>query len=150
MRPQVITEPGFSRMPFHHQLRVRYGECDQQGVVFNANYMAYMDDATEVWIRGLSPGGDYRKLGWEWMLVRSAIEWQGSAHNGEVLDIAVAVMRWGGTSFDFGFIGTHDGRAVFTARTVNVSVRAATLEKITTPDRVRELLGPAQDWDVPS
>ena len=26
-----------------HRLRVRYGECDPQGVVFNAQYFAYFD-----------------------------------------------------------------------------------------------------------
>ena len=65
-------------MPFRHQVRVRYGECDQQGVVFNANYMAYLDDATEVWVRSFSPNGDYRELGWEWMVVRATIEWSSS------------------------------------------------------------------------
>lgn len=136
-------------MPFRHQLRVRYGECDQQGVVFNANYMAYMDDATEVWIRGFSPDGDYRKLGWEWMVVRSAIEWEASARNAEWLTVDVAVVRFGRTSFDFGFIGTVSGRPVFRARTVCVSVRPVTLEKMETPAAVRELLGPAENWDVP-
>ena len=28
---------------FVHELRVRYGECDPQGIVFNANYLAYFD-----------------------------------------------------------------------------------------------------------
>jgi acyl-CoA thioesterase FadM len=31
--------------PFRHRLRVRYHECDPQGVVFNANYLAYFDIA---------------------------------------------------------------------------------------------------------
>jgi acyl-CoA thioester hydrolase len=31
------------RMPFSHELRVRYGECDAQGIVFNANFLAYVD-----------------------------------------------------------------------------------------------------------
>jgi acyl-CoA thioester hydrolase len=35
---------------FSHRLRVRYGECDPQGVVFNAHYLAYFDIAmTELW-----------------------------------------------------------------------------------------------------
>jgi acyl-CoA thioester hydrolase len=35
---------------FSHTLRVRYGECDPQGVVFNAHYLAYFDIAmTELW-----------------------------------------------------------------------------------------------------
>jgi acyl-CoA thioester hydrolase len=36
--------------PFRHSLRVRYHECDPQGVVFNANYMTYFDlTMTELW-----------------------------------------------------------------------------------------------------
>jgi len=31
--------------PFVHPLRVRYGECDPQQIVFNANYFAYFDVA---------------------------------------------------------------------------------------------------------
>jgi acyl-CoA thioester hydrolase len=31
--------------PFRHQLRVRYNECDPQGVVFNANFLTYFDIA---------------------------------------------------------------------------------------------------------
>jgi len=36
--------------PFVHTLRVRYSECDPQGVLFNANYLAYVDHTiTELW-----------------------------------------------------------------------------------------------------
>ena len=36
--------------PFRHRLRVRYNECDPQGVVFNANYLTYFDiTITELW-----------------------------------------------------------------------------------------------------
>ena len=35
---------------FVHELRVRYGECDPQGIVFNPNYLAYFDHTvTELW-----------------------------------------------------------------------------------------------------
>jgi acyl-CoA thioester hydrolase len=37
-------------LTFSHELRVRYGECDPQGIVFNANYLLYFDVAfTEYW-----------------------------------------------------------------------------------------------------
>src|ERR1700752_3383757 len=29
--------------PFSHPLRVRYAECDKQGVVFNSHYLAWFD-----------------------------------------------------------------------------------------------------------
>ena len=36
--------------PFRYGLRVRYHECDPQGVVFNANYLTYFDvTITELW-----------------------------------------------------------------------------------------------------
>ena len=36
--------------PFVYKLRVRYAECDPQGVLFNANYLAYVDHTiTELW-----------------------------------------------------------------------------------------------------
>src|SRR2546423_9320207 len=36
--------------PFVHRLRVRYHECDAQGIVFNAHHFAYFDiTLTELW-----------------------------------------------------------------------------------------------------
>ena len=136
-------------MPYRHQIRVRYGECDQQGVAFNAHYMAWMDDATEVWVRGLAPGGDYRQLEWEWMVVRAAIEWQGSARNADVIALDVGIVRYGRSSFDFGFIGSIRDTPVFRARSVCVSVKPPLLEKIDTPLHVKALLGAALPWTVP-
>ncbi len=37
--------PELAPEPFRCQVRVRFGECDMQGVVFNAHYLAYIDDA---------------------------------------------------------------------------------------------------------
>ena len=36
--------------PFAHRLRVRYHECDPQGIVFNSHHFAYFDVVlTELW-----------------------------------------------------------------------------------------------------
>ena len=42
---------GSPAVPYRHPVRIRYGECDMQKVVFNANYLAYIDDATDTWMR---------------------------------------------------------------------------------------------------
>ena len=48
------------RPPFTHDLRVRYGECDAQGIVFNANFLAYVDVVlTEIWRQSM---GSYDAL----------------------------------------------------------------------------------------
>jgi len=137
-------------MPFHHQIRVRYGECDQQGVVFNAHYVAYMDDATEVWVRSVAPDGDELKLGWEWMVVHVSVDWVSSARNGDVLDIDVGIVQWGTSSFHFGFIGKVDDRVVFRARSICVTVDKTTYDKIPTPVPIRQLMGDTVEWDVPA
>ena len=136
-------------MPYEHQLRVRYGECDRQAVVYNANYMVYIDEATEIWVRSLSPKGDYRELNWEWQVVRAVLEWHASARDADILTVDTAIVRYGNTSFDFGFIGRIEDRIIFKARTVCVSQVAVTLEKIPIPDVVKEMLGEPVDWDVP-
>ena len=41
-----MTTPGRFRQSF----QIRYGEVDQQGVVYNAHYMVYMDETMEAWI----------------------------------------------------------------------------------------------------
>ena len=40
-------------MSFRHDIRIRYGEVDMQGVVFNAHYLAYVDHCIDRWLRSL-------------------------------------------------------------------------------------------------
>jgi acyl-CoA thioester hydrolase len=136
-------------MPYRHELRVRYAECDQQGVVFNANYMVYMDDATEVWMSSSVPSGRYQDLDWDYMMVRVAIEWQGSARTGDVLSVEVGIVRYGSTSFDVGYVASIGDRPVFKARAVCVSVDPNTYEKRPTPEHVKQALGDVVGWEVP-
>ena len=124
-----------------HTVRVRYGEVDQQGVVFNAHYLAYCDDATDQWFREhglLSDGSD-----WDIMLKRAVIEWQGPATNGDDLDIDFGVDRLGTTSFDIGFVGNVASRPVFTATITYVGVDATTHTPTPPPPEVRDKLAPA-------
>ena len=136
-------------MPFKHRLRVRWGECDQQGVVFNPNYMVYMDDAAEVWLSSFSPNGDLKQLGWEYMVVRSTIEWHDSARHADELDIDVGIARYGNTSFDPGYMGKVSDRVIFRARSVCVSVASDTFDKVPIPRNVRDALGDIVTWELP-
>ena len=50
--------------PFRHRLRVRWSECDLQGVVFYPNYFAYVDHAiTELWREAIGPYAEMRDAG---------------------------------------------------------------------------------------
>ena len=128
---------------YQHSVIVRYGEVDQQGVAYNAHYLAYMDDALETWMRTLP---ELRQtFGWDMMLKKATLEWQGSVTDGETLDIETAVTHWGRTSWRLGYVGTCAGRRVFTAAVVYVSVRLNVNEPFETPEGVKEAFGETVD-----
>ncbi len=110
--------------------------------MFNAHYMAYVDDTLE---RFLGEVGGLRDLGWDMMLKKIEIEWQGSVGNTDVIDVDMAPTRWGNTSWELGFAGSFDGELVFTATVLYVSVRLGTSETMATPAEVVEAFGPAVD-----
>ncbi len=126
-------------MTFRHSISVRYGEVDLQGVVFNAHYLAYCDDAVETWFRRLDV--DRAEYDYDFMLKKVVIEWSGSATVGDVLDIDVAVERWGNTSFDVGFSGSVGEAPVFRCVITYVGVRAGTKETMAPPELFRVALG---------
>ncbi|HKY16944.1 MAG TPA: thioesterase family protein [Microthrixaceae bacterium] len=84
---------------FSHAVDVRYGECDQQGVVFNANHLAYVDDALDHWMRAVG------ELSWssDVMVKHSELTWHSPASWPERVEIDCGVCRWGTTSFDVVF-----------------------------------------------
>ena len=125
--------------PYVHRIRVRYGEVDMQRVVFNANYLAYCDDAVDTWLRSIAVS--FESSGWDVMLKKAVVEWQSGAGLGDELDIAVGVTRWGNTSFDVGLRGSVAGEPVFTATITYVGVRHGTLEPLAAPQEIRDALG---------
>jgi YbgC/YbaW family acyl-CoA thioester hydrolase len=124
---------------FVHHVRPRYGEIDLQRVVFNAHYLAYCDDAADLWLRsfGLQP----ETSPWDVMVKKAVITWSGAARVHDDLAIAVRVSRWGTTSFDVTFEGTVDDRPVFVAELTYVAVRAGTTETVRVPDDFRAVAG---------
>lgn len=86
--------------PFTFRLRVRYGECDAQKVVFNARYADYVDIAGGEFLRAI--GYDYTALGQaglDFQVVKLMLEWQGAAHFDDVVSVRVHAARIGNTSF---------------------------------------------------
>lgn len=133
-------------MAYRHQIRIRYGEVDMQQVVFNANYLAYVDDAVDTWFR-VALGPDYHEglggLGWDIMLKKVVVEWQSPARFGDVLDLDVSIARWGRSSFDVRVDGAVGDQAVFTAIVTYVGVHHGTVTPASPPDSVRAALGEA-------
>jgi YbgC/YbaW family acyl-CoA thioester hydrolase len=119
--------------------RVRYGEVDAQGVVYNAHYLAIADDAVEEWFASLPVSAS--DLGWDFMLKRATIEWTGSAGLRDDITVDVGIERWGNTSFELGFAGRVGQRPVFTAAITYVGVVAGTTTTMPPPAEVRSTVG---------
>ncbi len=125
-------------MPYRHPIRPRYGEIDMQGVVFNAHYLAYCDDACDSWMRAVV--GSFEGLGWDFMLKRAELTWHGAARLGDELAIEVGLSRVGTTSFDVGFAGSVGERPVFEATITYVCVTHGTVDPIAVPAVLRAQL----------
>ncbi len=135
--------------PFIHPIAVRYLEVDQQGVVFNMWYLAYLDDAmTAFLVHGGLPYSEMTADGFDVQLVHSEIDWQGSLAFSSSASIAVALAKLGRTSFTLQFEVRSSGRRVAAASTVYVSVRTDGSGKCPIPPVLAEALGPVTPlWD---
>jgi len=128
--------------PFRYYLRVRYGECDAQRVVFNARYGEYVDLAVGEFVRaiGLNSSGTFDDF--DYQVVKQTTEWRAPARFDQVLEIAVRTQHIGNTSFtlamDFRIAGSEP--VIATVETVYVNVDPKQLVKVVLPDNVRQAL----------
>src|SRR5947209_7774122 len=85
--------------PLAHKLRVRYGECDPQGVVFNAHFLAYFDVGITELFRAAF--GSYKAMvdrGVEFVVAEAALRYYRPARFDEELTLEVTITRLGTTS----------------------------------------------------
>ena len=125
-----------------HRLRVRYGECDPQGVVFNAHYFAYFDVAlTELWREAAGGYAGMMEDGIDLQVVEATARYKAPARFDDELDIAIEVTHLGTTSMVTDLAIRRDGQLLVEGRLVHVFVDLAAMKKIPIPDGTREALG---------
>ncbi len=130
-------------MPFQMLLRVRYGECDAQQVVFNPRYADYVDVAVTEYYRAVFGGYDtLLQRGLDSQVVKLEIQWMSSARFDDVLAISVTTKHIGNSSYSLAMNITHqaDTRLVASAEVVYVMVDAKLFTKVTIPDDIKTLL----------
>jgi len=134
--------------PFVHELRVRYGECDPQGIVFNANYLLYFDVAfTELWRAGVGPWLEMVDRGVDAVVANANIDFRSPARYDEILQLSSRVTRLGQTSITTEIDVLRDGELLVAGRLRHVCVSTPLdLDSKATstpwPDWVREGLAP--------
>jgi len=108
---------------FLHRLRVRWSECDQQGIVFNVNYFLYYDIAQWEWIRAL---GYSFKDAPEFLTARIESDFKGAALFDDEIDIALRAGRIGTKSLTFAGAIFRGEELLNVARIAYVYVRKGT------------------------
>ena len=135
---------------FVHELRVRYGECDQQGVVFNPHYLAYFDIGVNELFR--TAFGSYQTMvdrsGAELVVAEAGLRFHRPAHFDDELTLEIAVTRLGTTSITTSYRVLREGELLVDGDLGHVLVDLRRLvesepnAKATIPDWVREALAP--------
>tara|TARA_B100002003_G_scaffold65510_1_gene60883 strand:+ start:25 stop:471 length:447 start_codon:yes stop_codon:yes gene_type:complete len=130
-------------LPFRFRFRVRYGECDAQGVVFNARYADFVDISVNEYIRTLF--GDYQHLldqDLDIQVVSLTVNWKAPAKFDDVLEARIRAGRIGNTSFTLHleFFRYGDGAFIADADVTYVVIQPSVMGKVTIPDRIRTSL----------
>src|SRR5205085_1938604 len=115
-------------------LRVSYGECDAQKVVFNARYADYIDITVMECMRSMGYEQDLVDGTIDYQLVKQTLEWKAPARFDQVLEVSMYTKHLGNTSFtlaaDFRIAGEE--RVIVIVETVYVLVeqRSATMTRV--------------------
>ncbi|MFI7680405.1 acyl-CoA thioesterase [Actinophytocola sp. NPDC049390] len=126
---------------FVHRLRVRYNECDQQGVVFNGHYLFYYDTAiTELWRDRVGPYQETVSRGFDIVVAEATLRYRSAARFDELVDIAMPVAHLGTTSMIVRPEFRVGDRLVADGEIRHVFVDPSTLVKKPMPDDLRAAL----------
>ena len=134
-------------MPFTYSIRPRYAEVDMQGVVFNAHWLTYFDEAGTRYFEsaGFDPKTTFVEGGaFDVMVVKAVLEWKGPAGFDDEIRIVVQPDRVGNKSFDLRYIAAVDGRDVCHGIVTYVSVLPGTKDSVPIPEALRSKLEAAR------
>jgi acyl-CoA thioester hydrolase len=129
--------------PFSHELRVRYGECDAQGIVFNANFLAYVDVVlTEIWRGSMGSYDALLATGVDTVVAEANMRFRAPGRFDDVLRIEAGFDGLGTTSTTLKLWFRRGRDLLCDADIRYVFVDVETWEKSPIPEAVREKLGP--------
>jgi acyl-CoA thioester hydrolase len=119
---------------------VRFIECDQQGVVFNAHYLVWADEAVNAWWS--ERGVDWEEQGArgvEYFVVASSLNWRSPARWGDTVAVDAELDTLGRTSLAVRFVIRVGERVCCEVRTTYVCASKGVA--IPWPDDIRAVVG---------
>jgi acyl-CoA thioester hydrolase len=128
--------------PYVYELRVRYGECDPQGIVFNANYLLYFDVAfTEMWRAAVGPWEEMVQRGIDAVVGETHLSFRAPARFDDELQLRVQIAKLGRTALTTEIDVLRGEELLVAGWLRHVCVDRATWGKTEIPEWLREGLG---------
>ncbi|MCH8898550.1 MAG: acyl-CoA thioesterase [Chloroflexi bacterium] len=129
---------------FMTSVRVRWMECDAQGIVYNGAYLGYLEIGQAEYYRNLGfaiyiiPQSGY----FDFAVVKSTQEFKSPAKVDEIIELHVRVSNIGNTSLTLNLEIYPEGgdRLLTSIETVYVGYDAATESSRPVPDAIRKLV----------
>ncbi|HIN36554.1 MAG TPA: acyl-CoA thioesterase [Dehalococcoidia bacterium] len=129
---------------FMTTVRVRWMECDAQGIVYNGAYLGYLEIGQAEYYRNLGfaiyiiPQSGY----FDFAVVKSTQEFKAPAKVDEIIELHVRVSKIGNTSLTLNLEIFPEGsdRLLTSIETVYVGYDAATESSRPVPDAIRQLV----------
>src|SRR5262249_7225719 len=123
-----------------HPLRVRYNECDPQGVVFNANYLTYFDiTMSELW-REL---GGYQEMvegGVDMVVAEARIRYRSPLRYDQEFEVHATVAHLDEDSMTTALVLMRGGERVAEGELRHAFVETGGGSKVPIPDPIRRQL----------
>jgi acyl-CoA thioester hydrolase len=134
---------------FHSSVRVRWMECDAQGIVFNGAYMGYLEIAQAEYFRNL--GFSIYKIAqrgfFDSAVVKATLEFKAPARIDDILELYARVSRIGNTSLtlDVEIYLQDSAKVLTTLQAVYVGFYPESGTTRPVPDEIRELVNHFED-----
>jgi acyl-CoA thioester hydrolase len=129
---------------FHTSLRVRWMECDAQGIVFNGAYMGYLEVGQAEYFRnlGFSIYRVAQRGYFDSVVARTVLEFKAPARVDDMLDLHVRVGHIGNTSLilDIEIHPQSAGALLTTIQAVYVGYDTESGTTRPVPEEIRELV----------
>lgn len=125
------------------QQKIRYSDCDPQGIVFNGNYARYWDDALTDWFEEMGFGGEeLGGIGTDVVTARLEIDFKAAATLGDVVETSLDVEKFGSTSMTVSVTTRRlsDHQIVVEGRAIYVFVNPEDFRPVPVPEDVRQAL----------
>jgi acyl-CoA thioester hydrolase len=124
--------------PFRNRLRVRYNECDPQGVVFNANYLTYFDITMgELW-RELGGYQEMVDAGVDMVVAEATVRYFAPLRFDDEVEVVARITRLGDTSMTTELVIEDGGEPAAEGTLRHVFIETGGGSTAPIPDQIRD------------